>query len=174
MLGSGPDSGGNGGVSPSWASAATTTDGSSSSWWEAALAPFGQLGHPAIRRRTLLVGGAWAGSAFVYNGVLLSPSDVNGSLYVHHVYGALVELPSYVALYLLGESLGRRLTWVMLLVLGGMPLILLGLIPPELADDAPYLPLYLMGRLGAAGASTICYVAAAEQVRTLSALPELT
>lgn len=64
-----------------------------------------------------------------------------------------------------GDCLGRPRAWALLLALGAAPLFVLGCMP----SDAPatlVLLVALLGRMGAAGASTICYVAAAEQFPT--------
>ena len=111
---------------------------------------FAQLWHRSLRVRTALVGGAWLGSTAVYNGVLLQPVSLSSSIYSQQALGALVELPSYVVLYLLGDSLGRRRTWLLLLAISGTPLLLLSTLPPA-APSALTLSTYLLGRLGAAG-----------------------
>ena len=111
---------------------------------------FAQLWHRSLRVRTALVGGAWLGSTAVYNGVLLQPVTLASSTYSQQALGALVELPSYVVLYLLGDSLGRRRTWLLLLAISGTPLLLLSTLPPA-APSALTLSTYLLGRLGAAG-----------------------
>lgn len=128
------------------------------------MGPFFPLAHRSLRRRTALVGGAWLGTTLVYNGVLLSPVSFSSSLYAQQALGALSELPSYVIMHLMGDRLGRRLTWVFLLCLGGTPLLVLGLLPASYT--ALVLPLYLLARLGAAGASTLVYIAVAEQFPT--------
>ena len=111
---------------------------------------FAQLWHRSLRVRTALVGGAWLGSTAVYNGVLLQPVSLSSSIYSQQALGALVELPSYVVLFLLGDTIGRRRTWLVLLATAGIPLLVLSTLPAA-APSALTLSTYLLGRLGAAG-----------------------
>lgn len=128
--------------------------------------PFMQLWHPSLRRRTCLVCAANLGSTLVYYGVLFAPPVfATSSPYVQSALGALLELPSFALMKLCGDCIGRPLTWTLLLLLGAVPLLALALLPAG-SPTALVLPLVLCGRLGATGASTICYVAAAEQFPT--------
>ena len=89
----------------------------------------GSLFHRSVRRRTLLVGGAWFGSTGVYYGVILAPLRLaHLSLEARTAVGALVELPVFLAMGPLGEAYGRRRTWAGFLLTAGVSLLVLGLL----------------------------------------------
>jgi len=125
---------------------------------------------PSLRRPTVLVGLAWLSSTSSYYGVVLAPppfGDVD--VYVQNALGGLLELPAYMLLPTLGNRLGRSRAWALFLLLCAGPLLIMALLRAEDApDDAALMVLALLARFGATGASTICYVAAAEQWPTMS------
>ena len=154
------------------------------------LGGFGELWHPALRARSALVGVAWFGSTSTYYGVVLAGGQP-GDLYVRNALGAILELPAYVLMPVLGERWGRRRSksafdrpldpgslhpgshlpvalpctpaaWSFFLLVFTAAIAAVALCGGKLSG-AWALVLSLLARFGAAGASTIVYVAAAEQ-----------
>ncbi len=133
-----------------------------------------QLLRPSLRRRTALTSFAWFGSTCAYFGVALLPPPFGAvDVYTQQALSVIVELPAYLLMPTLGNRAGRRRAWAFYLAVAALPLLLLaaygGVPPPEEAAPASgtrgraLIALALFARFGAAGASTICYVACAEQ-----------
>lgn len=121
-----------------------------------------QLLRPSLRRRTALISFAWFGSTCSYYGVALMPPPFGTvDLYTQQLLSVVVELPAYLLMPVLGNRLGRRRAWACYLTVAALPLLLLFALPSQ--PDGVIITLALFARFGAAGASTICYVACAEQ-----------
>ena len=94
---------------------------------------------------------------------MLWPLALGDGLYASALLGALVELPAYAIMTPLGDALGRPRAWAAFLFATSASLIALGLAGAS-STVAP--ALMLLARFGGGGASTICYVAAAEAFPT--------
>lgn len=127
-----------------------------------------ELFHPTLWLRTLLASTATFASACGYYAVVLAQGNIGGDIYTTNLLGALLEVPSYLVIPIVGDRLGRTKGWALVLAGTAIPLLAVGLLSPASIGHSGRLGLALTARFFAATASAMPYIAATELYPTTS------
>ncbi|KAF4665154.1 hypothetical protein FOL47_004729 [Perkinsus chesapeaki] len=104
---------------------------------------------------------AWFASSLGYYGLSMNVGHLGGSIYINSILCALVEIPSYVMMYLMVDNsiTGRRLSLVIYLIAGGISCIVC---PFVSYPHWLYLTIALLGKFFISAAFGVCYIYGAE------------
>ncbi|KAJ9576876.1 hypothetical protein L9F63_006547, partial [Diploptera punctata] len=72
----------------------------------------------------------WMSIMFVYFGLTINSVSVGSNKYTSFILGALIELPAYVATYILMNKFGRKFSLSAALILSGISCTSFGFLPP--------------------------------------------
>ncbi|KAF4665155.1 hypothetical protein FOL47_004730 [Perkinsus chesapeaki] len=104
---------------------------------------------------------AWFASSLGYYGLSMNVGHLGGSIYINSILCALVDIPSYVMMYLMVDNsiTGRRLSLVIYLIAGGISCIVC---PFVSYPHWLYLTIALLGKFFISAAFGVCYIYGAE------------
>ncbi|KAF6082976.1 solute carrier family 22 member 5 [Phyllostomus discolor] len=107
----------------------------------------------------------WMTISVGYFGLSLDTPNLHGDIYMNCFLSAMVEVPAYVLAWLLLRYLPRRYSMATALFLGGIVLLFVQLVPPDLY----YLStaLVMVGKFGITAAFSMVYVYTAELYPTV-------
>ncbi|KAL3283639.1 hypothetical protein HHI36_006778 [Cryptolaemus montrouzieri] len=114
--------------------------------------------------RILIVYYIWAVNAFVYYGLSVNSTSMNGDKYINFALVSLVEIPGYTLAWVSIRKCGRRFALVGSLLLSGLTCTLTIWVPTEMTWAT--ITLFLCGKLGITSAFGISYVYTAELLPT--------
>uniref|UniRef100_H3AD00 Major facilitator superfamily (MFS) profile domain-containing protein n=1 Tax=Latimeria chalumnae TaxID=7897 RepID=H3AD00_LATCH len=100
-----------------------------------------------------------------YFGLSLNTPNLHGNAYINCFLSAAIEIPAYIAAWLLLRSLPRRICLTITLFVGGLIVLLIPLIPTDLG--ALTITLVMLGKFGITAAASMVYVYAAELFPTV-------
>lgn len=119
---------------------------------------------PNLRMKTLNVCLNWFANSLVYYGLSLSTGKLNGNPFFILFIMGLVEFPSYIAVVLLLDKLGRRSITSFLMLLGGICCIVaVQITQGSIASTT----IVMMGKLFIAGSFAVIYNYSAELFPTV-------
>ncbi|XP_018334391.1 organic cation transporter protein isoform X2 [Agrilus planipennis] len=102
----------------------------------------------------------WITCAFSFYGLTLNSVSLAGNSYVDFMLSAIVEIPAYLAVYLLVDRLGRRFSLCSSFFITGISCLGVVFIPSSLYSLQ--LPVYLLGKFGSTAAFAVSYVVTSE------------
>ncbi|KAM9313501.1 organic cation/carnitine transporter 2-like [Gastrophryne carolinensis] len=100
-----------------------------------------------------------------YFGLSLNTPNLHGDPYLNCFFSAITEVPAYVIAWLLLRNFSRRYSTSSTLFLGGVVLLFIQLVPPELGILS--IMLVMLGKFGITSAFSIVYVYTAELYPTV-------
>jgi MFS family permease len=109
---------------------------------------------PRLRSMTLNVCLCWFANSLVYYGLSLSTGKMSGNPFLILFLMALVEMPSYVAVILVLDKLGRRSLTSWLMILGGVCCIIAASLKIGTTESTS---IVMFGKLFIAGSFAIIY-----------------
>ncbi|XP_069508618.1 solute carrier family 22 member 4-like [Ambystoma mexicanum] len=118
-----------------------------------------------VRTITVMTAFLWLIISIGYFGVSLSTPNLHGDPYLNCFLMAAIEVPAYVAAWLLLRKLPRRYCLCSTLLLGGVLLLLIQLVPPELSILS--IAMTMVGKFGITAAFSMVYVYTAELYPTV-------
>ncbi|KAM5300751.1 organic cation/carnitine transporter 2 isoform 2-T2 [Glossophaga mutica] len=118
-----------------------------------------------IRMVTIMSVMLWMTISVGYFGLSLDTPNLHGDIYVNCFLSAVVEVPAYVLAWLLLRHLPRRYSMATALFLGGIVLLFVQLVPPDLHYLS--IVLVMVGKFGITAAFSMVYVYTAELYPTV-------
>ncbi|XP_069100853.1 solute carrier family 22 member 4-like [Pleurodeles waltl] len=118
-----------------------------------------------IRTITVMTICLWMIISIGYFGVSLDSPNLHGDPYLNCFLMAVIEVPAYIAAWLLLRKLQRRYCLCSTLLLGGVLLLLIPLVPPELSILS--IAMAMLGKFGITAAFSMVYVYTAELYPTV-------
>uniref|UniRef100_H3DCZ1 Major facilitator superfamily (MFS) profile domain-containing protein n=1 Tax=Tetraodon nigroviridis TaxID=99883 RepID=H3DCZ1_TETNG len=110
-----------------------------------------------IRNITVLSSSIWMCITFVYYGLSLNTSNLNGNIYLNCFFSATIDTFTYVVLWLLADRVPRPALLSAAMMYSGFTLLILKLIPED--NLVALQVLSLVAKFGATGAFTfICLI----------------
>ncbi|KAG1654059.1 Organic cation transporter protein [Nymphon striatum] len=122
--------------------------------------------YPNIRKKTLNMFFCWAVNAFVYYGLSFNTNNLGGNPFINFFIAAAVEIPAYLLAALLVRYIGRKISLMMFMVIGGIACASPIVIPEEMTELSVAFP--MIGKLCISGSFAIIYVYAAELFPTVA------
>ncbi|XP_042354906.1 solute carrier family 22 member 5-like isoform X2 [Plectropomus leopardus] len=113
-----------------------------------------------IRNITIILFLIWITMSTGYYGLSLDSSQMHANPYISSFLSAAVEVPAYISAWLALRYLPRRLSFICILLLGGVSLFLIQLVPQSLS--ALSVALEMLGKFGLTAGFSIVYVYTAE------------
>ncbi|KAG1654061.1 Organic cation transporter protein [Nymphon striatum] len=108
----------------------------------------------------------WAVNAFVYYGLSFNTNNLGGNPFINFFIAAAVEIPAYLLAALLVRYIGRKISLMMFMVIGGIACASPIVIPEEMTELSVAFP--MIGKLCISGSFAIIYVYAAELFPTVA------
>ncbi|XP_045679941.1 solute carrier family 22 member 5 isoform X4 [Phyllostomus hastatus] len=118
-----------------------------------------------IRMVTIMSIILWMTISVGYFGLSLDTPNLHGDVYMNCFLSAMVEVPAYVLAWLLLRYLPRRYSMATALFLGGIVLLFVQLVPPDLYYLSTVL--VMVGKFGITAAFSMVYVYTAELYPTV-------
>ena len=118
------------------------------------------LKEPKLRTGTLIQIYSWFVNSAVYYGLTMGAGSLGANLYVSIALSGAVEIPGYGLMYILQDRLGRVLTIVSFMVVGGLSCIAILLTPVHATNVNTVLA--LIGKTSIAGSFAVIYLHSAE------------
>lgn len=119
---------------------------------------------PNLRKKTLNVCVNWFANSLVYYGLSLGTGNLPGNPFMILFINAVVEIPSYIAVVLLLDKLGRRSITSFLMLLGGICCI----VAVQMVKGSTLTTtIVMMGKLFIAGSFAVIYNYSAELFPTV-------
>lgn len=119
---------------------------------------------PNLRLKTMNVCLCWFANSLVYYGLSLGVGKLPGDPFLNLFINAVVEIPSYIAVVLLLDKLGRRLITAFLMLLGGVCCIMAA---NMVKGSMTTTTIIMAGKLFIAGSFAVIYNYSAELFPTV-------
>uniref|UniRef100_H2V5V1 Solute carrier family 22 member 13b n=1 Tax=Takifugu rubripes TaxID=31033 RepID=H2V5V1_TAKRU len=113
-----------------------------------------------LRKRVLILGFTWFSISLVYYALTLNVGSFGSNIYITQLIFGAIELPSHLSGYVLNERLGRRISKISFLVLGGVACLLILAIPEDLPVVVTVVAVF--GKYSITGAFSTAYLYTAE------------
>ncbi|XP_043239458.1 organic cation transporter protein-like isoform X1 [Amphibalanus amphitrite] len=113
-----------------------------------------------LRLRLLLALLGWFAVNFAFYGMVVDLPNMPGDFFTNYFVAGVAEIPGYTLSWVGMDRLGRRITFVLATVLGGVSIMASGLIPN--AMPIPSAVLLMLGKCGASGAFAVIYIYTSE------------
>ncbi|KAM9308188.1 uncharacterized protein PAF06_012352 [Gastrophryne carolinensis] len=110
----------------------------------------------ALRRITLVMAVVWFVNSLVYYGLSLNVGSFKLNIYVTQVIFGAVEIPAYTGTLLIVQTLGRKPSQAMCLLIGGIVCLLITAIPKTLPIVVTVLA--VIGKLAISASFSVSYI----------------
>ncbi|XP_013402164.1 organic cation transporter protein-like [Lingula anatina] len=107
----------------------------------------------------------WMVNSMVYYGLSLNSAGLGGDLYLNFTLMGAIEIPAYTLAVFLIDKIGRRMSLVGFMILGGVACIVSGTVPSDL--HWLIMTMALIGKMGISASFAVIYVLTAEVYPTV-------
>jgi len=114
---------------------------------------------PMLRKHTIFCILSWFFNSLIYYALTLMSNTLHGSLYINYALSILIEIPAALYCFFFLDKVGRRWSFSVLSIIGGLALIAMGLVWEfDPGNHALILALTCLGKFSVTGSFTVIYL----------------